>query len=320
MLQEIKQQLVEKPRIIFSFCGDRTGPYLVFCAGIHGNEPAGVLALRNVFEEILALDIKISGCILAFIGNRNALYNGQRYASVDLNRVWTNDRIAHLQNGGFHPSKLNPELIEMTEIHKLLVEFSKNVDEQHQFFIDLHTTSAPSVPFAIVDKHPEQIDAARHFPVPVVINFNDFIEGTMLNYLEKNNFLSLVFEAGQHNDPYSITKHEAIIWLAMVKTGAIRKEQVPNYASKFALLNGLSEHPHKRFKIVYRCALSESDDFAMLPGFVNFQRVKKGEHVANLNGKPVFINQDSLIFMPLYQSKGNDGFFLVTRIGDDEYN
>lgn len=319
MLAEIKKHLIEEPRIIYSFCGDPIGPYLIFCAGIHGNEPAGVLALRNVFKELIDRNTKISGCILAFIGNRNALFSGQRFASVDLNRMWTDENIAYLDYGGFPEEKLNPEKIEMTEINRLLNDFTEGVRSKKHYFIDLHTTSAPSVPFAIVDKKREQIDAARHFPIPVVINFNDFISGTMLNYLEHQNFLGLVFEAGQHSDPASVARHEALIWLALYKTGAITKEEVPNYSSKFTLLSGLTDYPHKRFKIIYRYALHPGDRFEMMPNYVNFQRVKKGELVANHNHKPVFIQQDALIFMPLYQSKGNDGYFLVQRIGDDEY-
>ena len=49
----------------------------------------------------------------------------------------------------------------------------------------------------------------------------------------------------------------------------------------------------------------------MNEGYLNFQEVKKGEHLANDKNGPIYASEDSLILMPLYQKKGEDGFFLV---------
>ena len=51
--------------------------------------------------------------------------------------------------------------------------------------------------------------------------------------------------------------------------------------------------------------------FSMNEGYLNFQEVKKGEHLANDKNGPIYASEDSLILMPLYQKKGEDGFFLV---------
>ena len=52
----------------------------------------------------------------------------------------------------------------------------------------------------------------------------------------------------------------------------------------------------------------------MEPGFVNFQAIEKGELLAYQNGQPVKSEWDAFIFMPLYQSQGNDGFFVIQEV------
>jgi succinylglutamate desuccinylase len=112
----------------------------------------------------------------------------------------------------------------------------------------------------------------------------------------------------------SVAKHEAIIWLTLAETGALKPEQIPGYNAKFALLNGLSDDPHKQFKIIFRQGITEGDSFELIPGFVNFQWVQKGDVLGTLNGQPLICPADGRIFMPLYQSKGEDGYFLVERV------
>ena len=52
----------------------------------------------------------------------------------------------------------------------------------------------------------------------------------------------------------------------------------------------------------------------MQPGYTNFQLIKKGELLAKSNGEQVFAKYSSRIFMPLYQSQGNDGFFGIRTL------
>jgi len=312
--QEVREQITEHSRILFSCCGDENGPLVIFSGGIHGNEPSGVLALKNVFAQIVEKNLKIHGSVLTFIGNRNALNSGQRYATIDLNRLWTDENLEKLHSVGFAGHELNPDVIEMIKIDELVQEFEKTASGKEHYFIDLHTTSAPSVPFAVVDRSQHCIDTALKFPLPVVINLNEYIKGTMLNYLDNRNFHGLVFEAGQHIDPMSIKKHEAIVWLVLVETGALNKIDVPDFDAYFELLNGLSDDPHKLFEIVHREEVKEGEPFEMRPGFVNFQAIKKGDFMGRKNSKDLIAPESGRMFMPLYQSKGTDGYFIVRRL------
>lgn len=49
----------------------------------------------------------------------------------------------------------------------------------------------------------------------------------------------------------------------------------------------------------------------MLPGYENFQLVKKGEVIAEDSNGPIVVKEDGLLLMPLYQNKGEDGFFII---------
>ena len=71
--EEIEELLIHKNRVIAKTTGSINGPAIAFCAGIHGNEPSGVLALKNVFNHIEQEQIPVNGRLIAFIGNRNAL-------------------------------------------------------------------------------------------------------------------------------------------------------------------------------------------------------------------------------------------------------
>jgi succinylglutamate desuccinylase len=311
--QEIERLLISKGRVIANIKGNGNGPAIAFCAGVHGNEPTGVLALNNVFSYIRKHDIPVDGKLIAFIGNRNALHNKIRFAQQDLNRMWSMENINKLHNGGFRQEKLHPEKIEMTEINDLLQDFLEGVNNREKYFIDLHTTSSPSIPFAAIDKQRESYEFALQLPIPFVANLDDFVKGTLLYYLDHISFKAVVFEAGMHDDPRSVLKHEALIWLVLGLSGAVKQQYIPNYEGCFTLLQGLSDHPHKVFNILHRHNVVDNAKFAMQPGFINFQTIHKGEVLARENGKSLKAAFGGNIFMPLYQSQGADGFFIIER-------
>jgi len=314
--QNIEQLLIHKGRVITEIPGNGTGVAIAFCAGLHGNEPSGVIALKNVFDYIKAKEIPVDGKLIAFIGNRNALHRKCRYCAQDLNRMWTVDNINKLHNKGFEKHELNPEALEMIEIDELLQDFLGSLNGHDRFFVDLHTTSSPSIPFAAIDNQPLSYDFALQLPIPFVSNLDEFLKGTLMYYLDHIKFKAIVFEAGMHDDLASIQKHEAMIWLVLGMSGAIKEEHIPNYKGCFTLLQGLSEHPHKVFNILYRHDVVDNEKFEMLPGFINFQSVDKGMVIATENNKPVLAPYSGNIFMPLYQNQGADGFFIIERIDD----
>jgi hypothetical protein len=52
----------------------------------------------------------------------------------------------------------------------------------------------------------------------------------------------------------------------------------------------------------------------MFPGYKNFQSIRKHSLLAQNNAKEILSQWNDRIFMPLYQKKGDDGFFIIRRI------
>ncbi|MEL6908564.1 MAG: succinylglutamate desuccinylase/aspartoacylase family protein, partial [Planctomycetota bacterium] len=78
----------------------RPGPLVLLVAGLHGNEPGGVAALLQLFDELDG--VETAGRVVGLAGNLGALRARKRHLGVDLNRMWTADNIRAL---GVRPPK-----------------------------------------------------------------------------------------------------------------------------------------------------------------------------------------------------------------------
>jgi succinylglutamate desuccinylase len=64
----------------------------------------------------------------------------------------------------------------------------------------------------------------------------------------------------------------------------------------------------KLTEFAYKHTLKPDDNFEMLPGFNNFDKIVKGQQLANDKNGPIYASIDGYILMPLYQKQGEDGF------------
>ncbi|MGD2116193.1 MAG: succinylglutamate desuccinylase/aspartoacylase family protein, partial [Acidobacteriota bacterium] len=65
----------ELPRVLGRRAGD-PGPTVFVTAMLHGNEPAGALAFRRVFEHIERHDLPVRGELVGVAGNLAARARG----------------------------------------------------------------------------------------------------------------------------------------------------------------------------------------------------------------------------------------------------
>lgn len=138
------------------------------------------------------------------------------------------------------------------------------------------------------------------------------MSGTTLNYFADMQFTGFAFEAGQHQDPITTDRMEAAIWFTMERLKQIDRIDEPRRDSFLKLLRSESEGLPKEVRLQYRHAIEASDEFTMKPGYTNFQKISLGEVLAQDRNGDVQANQNGLILMPLYQKKGEDGFFIVS--------
>ena len=309
----IEGKSVQISREIAKIEGQPDGPNVVFIGGMHGNEPTGVLALHHVMSELKTLQPLLKGNVYALSGNLTALERGERYIVKDLNRVWQADMVERAKKRDYHPSEIINEVEEQIELWEYIDKLML-AQKGEFFFIDLHTTSVNTVPFITMSDTLMNRKFAKRIPVPVVIGIEEHLHEPLLSYVNDLGCMSMAFEAGEHTDPESVRNHEAVIWLSLVTSGIIKKIEVPKFKKHYHHLMHNAVGNNKVYAINFRQNIEPQDEFKMIPGFRNFQPIKKGQSLAQINDTPIVSQQKGLIFMPLYQSKGEDGFFIIEKI------
>lgn len=316
---------IGEEHIIGEYEGHEKGPLIICLAGMHGNEPAGVEALKIIFnllekEPVSNPGFYYKGKIVGLLGNLRAFNEKKRHAVKDLNRQWTTKNIRRLKK--LHAEDLFFEDREMKELMDVIVEVIEGYRPESIVLLDLHTTSAGGGIFSIATDDPESVRIALELNVPVITGMLKGIHGTTLHFFNKENIRSLVpdlpesvavtavaFEAGQHEDPLSVNRCIAAIINCMRSIESVAPNDVENRHDK--LLQEYSKDLPKIAALKKVHSIGLLDEFKMLPGYKNFQSIKKGEHLANDRHGPILAPEDGLILMPLYQPQGSDGFFLI---------
>jgi succinylglutamate desuccinylase len=308
-------------RIIGSYTGPEPGALVVVFGAVHGNEPAGVLALLELFqmlerEPLVNPGFTFRGKLIGLIGNCQAFATGQRFINKDLNRIWTAENIRRIQHAD--PATLRAEDREIAEIITLLHQELLETKPEALVLLDLHTTSADGGIFCIPSDDPASLRLAKELHAPVILGMLEGLEGTMLhvaagNYLKISNYpeyaVGVAFEAGQHNDPQAVSYSIAAIINCLRAAGCIQEEDVDSRHE--SLLKTFTDSLPKVTRLRHIHHICPEDRFHMRPGYVNFQSIQKGEHLADDGAGPVLAPADGLILMPLYQTQGTDGFFVV---------
>lgn len=288
---------------------------------MHGNEPAGVLALEEVFrlleqEPQQNPNFSFRGRLIGVRGNIQAILANKRYLKKDLNRQFTLNNIRKVRSRT--EKHLIAEDLELRAIVDLVDQEIQDYQPSQVVIIDLHTTTADGGIFSIATNYEQSINIAKGMHAPVVTGLLAGIRGTTLHYFCPDNFacpiVSVTFEAGQHNDPQSAQRATAALINLLRSVKSVRPQDVENKHDQ--LLLNYSKGLPALVKLLHVQSITPGDGFQMMPGYQNFQPVKKGEVLAKTKDGPIAAPKDCLILMPLYQQQGEDGFFLVESLDD----
>ncbi len=303
-------------RLIGFYEGEEHGAMMICFGGLHGNEPAGVNALKTLFKLLNSEKnknpaFKFKGCLFGLIGNVKAFESKVRFINKDLNRLWNIDFIHSLLSKNIN--ELDDEEIELFENLKALQYIITKYNPTHIIVIDLHTTSAEGGIFTIVNNDVNTYSMAKSIYAPVVKGLVNEIGGTTLHYFNPQNFSkpikAISFEAGQHNDPLSESRAIAAIVSCMRHEGMVHVNDVESKHDE--ILKKYAQGLPDIVRVVFKKTIQTDDLFVMKPGFVNFQKIEKGTYLADDKNGPIYAAMDGYILMPLYQKLGNDGFFIV---------
>jgi len=306
-------------RIISKYRGKNPGPLLIVFGGMHGNEPAGIKAIEMMaqmleVEPITNLDFEYNGTFLGMIGNLQAYHKNQRFIKQDLNRSFTKKNLEIVEREP--ESALKDEFLEIKQILKVVRQTINEVNPDKVIVLDLHTTSSFGGIFTITPDDPESLRIAVELHAPVIKGMLKGIKGSTLHYFTKENFgvemIPVTFESGQHNEKLSINRAIAAITNCMRTIGSVSPEHVENQHDK--LLIEHSKNLPKVSELISKHNVNEGDNFMMHPNYNNFQRIQSGEVIAEDNEGPIEAPEDALLLMPLYQTQGEDGFFLIKKL------
>ena len=290
--------------------GPAGGPVLVCVAGLHGNEPAGVAGLARVLAGLRADPEGLRGELVGVLGNRSALIEGKRYLRRDLNRMWRAERLDRLRAGGAPEEPEEEELSALDrELSAVLAGAAGKI-----YVLDLHTTSAPGPAFAVLDDTLANRAFALSLGVPLVVGLEEELDGPLLHDLIDRGAVGAGFESGQHDDPEAVDVAAAAVWVALEASGVLAPASRPEVTAARRLLAAGAAGLPRVTEVVYRHPVAAGDGFAMAPGFRGFDPVDAGQALARDRGGPLTAARRGRLLMPLYQSQGEDGYFLVQDV------
>ena len=292
-------------------------------ASLHGNEPAGMIALERVFDELSGAGLPLRGDLVGLRGNLQALGVGARFVDEDLNRVWQRERVdavlESLNSGGSSgdgdrfPMVGSAELAEQRDLLAAIREESRRARGAIHV-LDLHTTSSESAPFATVGDTLQNRELALRLPVPLVLGLEEQIDGAMLQYFDRLGWRSIGIEGGQHAAESSIEAHEDVVWIVLETLELIKAGSSSAPEDRRVRLARQAKGLPRVVDVRYRHVVSEEDGFRMQAGFRNFDPVHAGDEVGADRTGPVRAALSGRLFLPLYQRQGDDGFFIVRRL------
>src|SRR4029079_13080954 len=206
----------------------RSAPLCIVTAGIHGNEPAGIAALRRVLGRLAPHNrttIPLHGRFIALSGNRSALMRGLRHVDEDMNRVWSAERIAALRASGSERDNS-----EMSEQRDLLAHIERAITSSPSRVtpLALHSTSGAGPPFTVIAGPDASRAAANNLGVPLLLGLEDVIEGTLIEYLGGLGHATVLIEGGQNEAESTVDHHEAAVWLTLVQSGVVKAADAPD--------------------------------------------------------------------------------------------
>lgn len=310
---EAAQALPAEPefaRELGSYDSGAPGPTLLVLAGIHGNEPAGVHAVRRVLAALQQQRWPIAGRIVALAGNLGALRDGKRFRQRDLNRGWLPQAIADLQRRD--PRGDRDEDHEQRELLRHFEAVTRSA-RGPVVFVDLHTSSADGPPFLCLADTIDNRRIALATGVPIILGIEETIDGASLEWFTGRGIVAIAVEGGRHQHPATVGNHEAVLWLLLDYLRLLPKGRVDVLRHRQHLRQATMGAP-PIVEIVHRHAITAADRFRMAPGFRNFDPVHRGMLLAHDARGEVLAPIDCRMLLPLYQPQGDDGYFLARPV------
>lgn len=298
-------------RIIGQYGNYNNGKLFIIFASIHGNEKAGYHALNKLFDFLKSNQVAFEGKIVGLLGNMSAFELNQRFIHKDLNRQWYATKIIKLSALPYGLLNTSEDIEQKQLLDAIQNTIQQQDDKEDILMLDLHTTSASGACMSITNTHKDSVEFAKLFPSPVIDKMTATISGTTLEYFDRLNIPGIAFESGQHDDPNSTERSFAALISLFLGLKIIDKKYAKKFSENIENLRKYNEKLPYVSEVKYHHLIEDEDEFVMKKGYSNFQEIKEGELLAKDKNGDILSPINGKILMPLYQNKGNDGFFIV---------
>lgn len=302
----------ETYRIISHHKADDTGPVVVAIGGMHGNENYGIAALRKIDELFVGGNGISNGEWIGVAANVKALYERVRYIDEDMNRIWFPSIIDKIRRTDESNLKSN-ERVEIKMLLKVLDPYLQDKNRE-LIFVDLHSFSAPGGLFVITPRSERNIVKLSGLSVPLIFGIDDALQGTALRYFHNQGHISIAFEGGQHHDSNTLLNMIAYLLLITERFNLIDTSYIEKFETYRKQIKKVAGKLPDRVELAYQHIIEPDDKFVMRPGFENFQKIEKGDWLADDTNGKIIAPCSGFMLMPLYQKQGNDGFFIVREL------
>jgi len=197
---------------------------------IHGNEICGLEAVNKLLQEGFfkhGFDSKDTR-VTILLGNPRAVMENKRYIDVNLNRIFMIHR--DQKQGDTHQEVP----YERSRLEAIITEM-----HQCDAYLDIHSTSAPTPPFAIVSSGEQSEYLAKKFPVQFVLhNVAKVIHGTSIDYAKQLNKPAVCVECGQHRSQEAISVAKETIRAFITGIPADHLPKTVLYVDRSVILRG----------------------------------------------------------------------------------
>lgn len=270
---------------VLTFRGKSPGKTLAIFAGIHGNETGGILALRQLIDDLhserLVLD---NGTLHLVFANLAAIARDVRFTELNMNRAF------HFHSADVpEEGRLSYERMRAIDLQPILV--------QSDALLDLHSTLTETSPFIICEEHSFEI--AKLLPFPIVSTGWDAVHaGSTDAFMNQQGKIGVCVECGQHGDPEAEqrarTSIEVFLWeLGLMDTGP---KVEPVAQRRIHARSIYKAHTHMRF------TPPDRDQFCV---------IQKGEVIGFDGDEEVRADQESILLFPKEgTTKGGEAFVL----------
>ena len=292
-------------RLLGRYGSGTGGSTLFITADALDNENRAVTAVRKVLRTLTKMKIPFKGQLIGLAGNTGSYkkdllgeFNGS--ISTDITPASQDEYL------GYNRAEEFVELIE---------EFEKVPATSEVYYFDLKTSSNTQYPYLCHSRNPNCRAFASSFPFYKVMGLDTYITDHLGFYLHAKNYTCSTLKVGMHPKYSAEQIHEAAIWWALVQIGCLQDEDVPHFLQHKEVLDGcLADEGKRAFEVAFKYSIKEDEYFRMIPGYQNFQKIQAGEVLATSDGASVTSHWDGRIFMPLYHTQSNDGFFVLKEI------